>query len=58
MQPAITLENAGLQDYADDLRCCKETLWAMGFLQEFETGQNLKTVLEKLPYRLRTRWLS
>ena len=50
--------NAGLQDYADDLRCCKETLQAMGFLQEFETGQNLKTVLEKLPYRLRTRWLA
>ena len=48
--PALT-GNQGLQDYADDLRCCKETLSAMGFLREFETGQNLKTVLEKLLLR-------
>ena len=51
--PSLT-GNQGPQDHADDLSCCKETLSAMEFLREFETGQNLKTVLEKLPYRLGT----
>ena len=50
--------NAGLEDYADQLRCCKETLTAMNYLQEFESQQNLKVLVEKLPYRLRMRWLT
>lgn len=49
--------NSELQEYADELRCCKETLEATGYLQELDNGQNLKTIVEKLPQRLRTRWL-
>ena len=45
-------------EYADMLRNCKETLLAMDALGELETKRNLRTIIEKLPHRLITKWLS
>ena len=46
-----------LQDLADDLRCCHETLAKMGYLNELNNRGSLLSIIEKLPYHLKTRWL-
>ncbi|XP_033111196.1 uncharacterized protein LOC117112236 [Anneissia japonica] len=46
-----------LQDFADELRGCQETLESMGFLSEMENRRSLCQIAEKLPNYLKTRWL-
>ena len=46
-----------LQDYADDLRCCQETLVSMGYISEMENRRSLCLIADKLPSYLKTRWL-
>ena len=53
----IVNDNAALQDLADDLRCCRETLNTMGYLNELNNRGSLLSIIEKLPYHLKTRWL-
>ncbi|XP_038061252.1 uncharacterized protein LOC119731982 [Patiria miniata] len=56
MRPNVT-DNQSLQDLADDLRCCRETLDTMGYLNELNNRSNLLLIVDKLPYHLKTRWL-
>ena len=53
-RPNIT-DNQSLQDLADDLRCCRETLDTMGYLNELNNQSSLLVIVDKLPYHLRTR---
>jgi len=46
----------GLQEFADNLRCCKETLAAMGNSQEVDSQRVLVKIVERLPAYLQVRW--
>ena len=49
-------DSDGLQEFADNLRCCKETLEAMGNAQEINGQRVLVKVVERLPAYLQVRW--
>lgn len=46
-----------LQDYADELLCCKENLETMGYLHELDNSAMLVKLISKLPDHLQSRWL-
>ncbi|XP_014663229.1 PREDICTED: uncharacterized protein LOC106805948 [Priapulus caudatus] len=46
-----------LREFADDLRCCQETLETMGYAAEMDNSHSMLAIVEKLPYHLQTRWL-
>ena len=50
-------DTQGLQNFADELRTCRETLLTMGYLNELETRRSLCQIVEKLPVYLHSRWL-
>jgi hypothetical protein len=45
-----------LQQLADDLTCCKQTLSAMNACQEINNQATLLKIIERLPVFLQTRW--
>ncbi|XP_022779007.1 uncharacterized protein LOC111320624 [Stylophora pistillata] len=45
-----------LQDLADNLRSCEETLEAMSKLKEIDTCRSMVKTVERLPQSLRSRW--
>ena len=47
-----------LQDFADDLRNCQETLKTMDSLTELNNRGSLLKIIEKLPMDLRKSWLN
>ena len=50
-------DKRALRDFADDLKTCKETLMAMGYIHEVNTQRVLVKIVEKLPVYLRNRWI-
>lgn len=49
-------ESEALKEMSDDLRKCVETLQAMNMRSEVNTQNRLLSIVEKLPYRLYSRW--
>ncbi|XP_068717287.1 uncharacterized protein [Montipora capricornis] len=49
-------EGRRLQEMADDLRSCKETLGAMDKLEEIDTRRSMVKIVERLPQLLQSRW--
>ena len=49
-------EGRCLQELADDLRSCKETLQAMNKLDEIDTQRSMVKIVERLPQSLQGRW--
>ena len=49
-------EGRCLQELADDLRSCKETLEAMNKLDEIDTRRSMVKIVERLPQSLQGRW--
>ena len=49
-------DSDGLQEFADNLRCCKETLYAQGSIREIDSHGVMVKVVERLPVYLQTRW--
>lgn len=45
-----------LQEFADTMRACKETLQAMNMLSEVDTQKSLPKIVERLPGYLQNRW--
>ena len=45
-----------LQCFADDVRCCVETLRAMNMLQEIDTRCRMLKMLERLPFHITGSW--
>ena len=45
-----------LQDFADDVRGCMETLNAMGKLNEMDSRIRMVKIIERLPLYLQSRW--
>jgi len=46
-----------LQEYADDLRSCEQTLQAMNYLSEVNTQRVLVKIVARLPMYLQNRWV-
>ena len=49
-------EGRSLQELADDLRSCKETLEAMNKLEEIDTRRSMVKIVDRLPQFLQGRW--
>ena len=49
-------DREGLQEYSDDLKGCKDTLQAMGKLQEINNQHTLVRFIKKLPKYLQIKW--
>lgn len=49
-------DNEGLREFADNLRCCVNTLEAMGNLVEVNSQKVLVKIVERMPLYLQTRW--
>ena len=49
-------KSGSLREYAYDLRCCLETLSAVGTMEEMNNMTNLKKVIDNLPNYLQNRW--
>ena len=49
-------EGHRLQEMADDLRSCKETLGAMNKLEEIDTHRSMVKIVERLRQPLQSRW--
>ena len=49
-------EGRCLQELADDLRSCKDTLEAMNKLDEIDTQRSMVTIVERLPQCLQGLW--
>ena len=47
----------GIQDLADELNICVQTLQAMGYKSELSPQNVLLRIIERLPFYLRERWL-
>ena len=55
--PAIkATDGTALQDLADDLRCCVESLKALGRYDEIDTRGKMIEVMQKLPLFMQSRW--
>jgi hypothetical protein len=50
-------DSAGLLAFADQLMECETTLDAIGYLDEVNSSDNLRRVVERLPYHLKAKWL-
>lgn len=55
--PIKPTDGVELLAFADQLRDCENTLKAIGYLDEINSADNLRRVVERLPYHLRVKWL-
>jgi len=49
-------DRSQLQQFADDLKCCRETLLAMNACHEINNQSTLLKIIERLPPYLQSRW--
>ena len=55
--PEIRAKDAvAMQDLADDLRVCVETLRAVGSLDQINSRSSISSIVERLPMFLRSKW--
>ena len=50
-------DHRGLQEFADDLRTCEQTLKALKLTQEIVSQRELVRIVDRLPFHLRNSWL-
>lgn len=55
--PIKPTDGAELLAFADQLKDCENTLEAIGYLDEINSADNLKRIVERLPYHLKAKWL-
>ncbi|KAJ8017777.1 hypothetical protein HOLleu_44586 [Holothuria leucospilota] len=51
-------DKEGFRQFSDDLRSCKETVSAMGFIDEINTQTVLLSIVERLPSFIQNRWVN
>jgi len=49
-------DKTSLQELADDVRACKETLEAIGMLSEIDTRTRMVKIVSRLPLYLQSKW--
>ena len=47
-----------LQDYAMFLRSCCNAMEEMEYMQELDTISSMRSIVLKLPFKLREKWLN
>ena len=56
--PLKPFDRTGLLDFALQMKSCENTLEAIGYLNEINSSDNLRRIAERLPFNLRSKWLS
>ena len=55
--PLRPYDQRGLLAFADQLRDCQNVLESIGYLNEINSADNLRSVVDRLPFHLRVKWL-
>jgi len=50
-------DQRGLQTFADKLKDCQNMLELIGYLDEVNSSENLRSIIDRLPFHLRAKWL-
>ena len=50
-------DRSGLLVFADQLKNCEHTLESMGYLDEINSADNLRRIVQRLPFHLRTKFV-
>lgn len=53
--PLKPWDRAGLLAFADKLKDCEHTLESIGYLEEINSADNLRRIVQRLPFHLRTK---
>ena len=55
--PLKPWDRAGLFAFADRLKDCEHTLESIGYLEEINSADNLRRIVQRLPFHLRTKFV-
>ena len=55
--PVEPHDQRGLQNFADQLKDCQNVLRSIGYLDEVNTADNLRSIIDRLPFHLKAKWL-
>ena len=55
--PLKPSDRAGLLAFADQLKDCEHTLESIGYLDEIKSADNLRRIVQRLPFHLRTKFI-
>ncbi|XP_078372656.1 uncharacterized protein LOC144656297 [Oculina patagonica] len=55
--PLKPLDRKGLLAFADQLKDCEHTLESIGYLDEINSADNLRRIVQRLPFHLRTKFI-
>ena len=55
--PLKPYDQRGLLTFADQLRDCQNVLESIGYMDEINSADNLRNVIERLPFHLKVKWL-
>ena len=55
--PLKPSDRAGLLAFADRLKDCEHTLESIGYLEEINSADNLRRIVQRLPFHLRTKFV-
>ena len=55
--PLEPSDRIGLLAFADQLKDCKNTLESIGYLDEISSADNLRRIVQRLPFHLRTKFV-
>ena len=50
-------DQRGLQTFADQLKDCQNMLESIGYLDEVNSADNLRSIIDRLPFHLKAKWL-
>ncbi|XP_078344113.1 uncharacterized protein LOC144629778 [Oculina patagonica] len=55
--PVKPNDQKGLLAFADQLKDCQNVLHSIGYLDEINSADNLRSIIDRLPFHLKTKWL-
>lgn len=55
--PIKSSDRSGLLAFADQLKDCEHTLESIGYLDEINSADNLRRIVQRLPFHLRTKFV-
>ena len=55
--PLRAMDRKGLLAFADQLKSCEHTLESIGYLDEINSADNLRRIVMRLPFHLRTKFV-
>ncbi|XP_068697101.1 uncharacterized protein [Montipora foliosa] len=55
--PLKAIDRAGLLAFADQLKNCEYTLRSIGYLKKNNSADNLRRIIQRLPFHLRTKFV-